>query len=420
MKIGYACINLSIDSRCNHSCQLKNASQDRLRLLIQQNLNGLKDILQYNISHHIGLYRISSDIIPFASHPVNTLHWSRLFAPHFKELQQMIQEARLIVSMHPGQYTVLNSPNPEVVEKSLQELEYHARFLQQITTNRQHKIVLHIGGVYGDKSAAMKRFVQNFRLLSEEAKKRIIIENDDRSYHIADLLSISETLSIPVVFDFFHHLINPPFQQLSHEDHKRFLQEALATWRAEDGTPKVHYSNQAPYKSKGSHGSQINLIRLFSFLQLLEGQDINIMLESKDKNLSAERIMGVLNHSPEALEGEFQRSKALWLSRGEDIYNIPTWLKPESICYQQFAIQINQMLIRETSNACLQIVLDHFLEEMSAYIKSDQEDAVRKAASQGQMAHAFELCYQLAIQHNIPSVHNSYFFDFLDCMQAKK
>ncbi|RKD34266.1 hypothetical protein BET03_00080 [Thermohalobacter berrensis] len=110
IRIGYACINLSIDAKTNKRCLLKNATEDRLRELISENLNGLKKVLKYNIDKGISLYRITSDIIPFGSHPINEIEWWNDFKDDLIEIKKLIRKGNMRVSMHPGQYTVLNSP----------------------------------------------------------------------------------------------------------------------------------------------------------------------------------------------------------------------------------------------------------------------------------------------------------------------
>jgi len=103
-------------------------------------------------------------------------------------LTRMHRNPNIRGSMHPGQYTVLNSPNEEVVEKSIMDLEYHCKFLDSLGVDYSNKIILHVGGVYGDKISAMERFKHNFNRLSNSLKKRLVIENDDKSYTIEDVL----------------------------------------------------------------------------------------------------------------------------------------------------------------------------------------------------------------------------------------
>lgn len=114
------------------------------------------------------------------------------------------------VSLHPGQYCVINSPREDVVERSIDELLYHASILEAMGLDATHKMVLHVGGIYGDKQQAMQRFARVYRRLDPIIQKHLIIENDDRYYTVEDVLYLSAQLSIPVVFDNLHHAILPP------------------------------------------------------------------------------------------------------------------------------------------------------------------------------------------------------------------
>src|SRR5699024_7304004 len=119
------------------------------------------------------------------------------------------------VSFHPGQYTVLNSPNEETVAKAVEDLRYHNKVMECLGVNDEHKIVLHIGGVYEDKPAASQRFVENFQKLDQAIQRRLIIENDDRLYTIQDVLEIAEKIGIPVVYDNLHYAVNQEWNEES-------------------------------------------------------------------------------------------------------------------------------------------------------------------------------------------------------------
>ena len=114
------------------------------------------------------------------------------------------------VSFHPGQYTVLNSPDEDVVARAILDLEYHAKMLECMGFGNEHKIVLHVGGIYGDKAAALERFTTNFKRLPEAVQNRLIIENDDCLYNIEDVLGLAFRLHIPAVYDNLNLAINPP------------------------------------------------------------------------------------------------------------------------------------------------------------------------------------------------------------------
>ena len=158
-----------------------------------------------------------------------------------------------------------------------------------------NKIVLHVGGIYGDKEAALERFATNFKRLPEAVQNRLIIENDDRLYNIEEVLGLAYRLQIPAVYDNLHHAINPP---PSGGTDRYWIAEAKKTWKAADGKQKIHYSQQAPGKRPGAHTDTIQLDTFLTFHKQLEDQQIDIMLEVKDKNLSAVKCQNATTTAP--------------------------------------------------------------------------------------------------------------------------
>ncbi|NTV90991.1 MAG: UV DNA damage repair endonuclease UvsE, partial [Clostridiales bacterium] len=173
MNIGYACLTVGVPGTDLKSCIMKNAGDERLRELIGNNLDSLEKIIEYNISSGIRLFRISSDLIPFGSSPVNRLPWERLFSDRLSGIGKKIRDGGIRVSMHPGQYTVLNSPDPEVARRAAADLDYHCRLLESLGTGADCKIILHLGGAYGNKKTAIERFGKNFRLLDGRLAERL-------------------------------------------------------------------------------------------------------------------------------------------------------------------------------------------------------------------------------------------------------
>lgn len=291
MKIGYACLTVGVNGVKQRTCMMKNASPDMLRSLIKSNLESLDKILDYNIDNNIKLFRISSGIIPFGSHPINTLKWWDEFSDKLKEIGNKALTNGIRLSMHPGQYTVLNSPNESVVLRAIKDLKYHCRFLDSLGVEPEHKIILHVGGIYGDKCVAINRFIKQYRCLDENIRCRLVIENDDRQYTIADVLSISQSEKIPVVFDNLHHQVN---SDNNHSDIE-WIEICRNTWKTQDGSQKIHYSQQDRDKRPGSHSSTIDVDKFLQFYNRIDKQDIDIMLEVKDKNLSAIKCINAIS-----------------------------------------------------------------------------------------------------------------------------
>lgn len=318
-KIGYACLTLGVPGTQLKSCVMKNASAERLHGLMADNLAALDRMLDYNIAAGIRLFRISSDIIPFGSSPVNTLDWPSLFRGELLALGQKIKANGLRVSMHPGQYTVLNSPDAGVVARAVEDLRYHNRFLDALGVPAECKIILHAGGVYDDREAALERFAGEFDRLDAGIKARLALENDERCYGIADILALSRRVGVPAVYDCLHNAVHPSDKARSDA---YWVEACRETWKREDGRQKIHYSAQAAGKPKGSHSARVNLGDFLRFYDTVKGFEPDIMLEVKDKNLSAVKCLNAVaaGRSIKDLEEEWSRYKYAVLEKSQGIY----------------------------------------------------------------------------------------------------
>lgn len=292
MRIGYACLTIGVPNTSMKRCLMKNASEAKLLELIPHNLDSLENIIDYNIKNNIRLFRISSDLIPFGSSPINKIPWWNLYQSKFLRIGSKIKDNGIRVSMHPGQYTVINSPDEDVVKRAIDDLNYHSKVLDSLGVGIEHKIILHIGGVYNDKKSAVSRFISNFNNIAVSIKDRVALENDDKSFNICDVLEIGKVLSVPIVFDNLHNEINPCNMQKSDI---LIINECKKTWKERDGVQKIHYSQQNPNKKPGSHSSSILIDKFMDFCSALQRDDIDIMLEVKDKNLSAVNCINSLS-----------------------------------------------------------------------------------------------------------------------------
>lgn len=319
MSIGYACLTIGVQNTNLKSSIAKNINEEKLLDLISHNLNSLENIIDYNIKNDIKLFRISSDLIPFGSSPINNIQWEKIFLSEFNKIGEKIRNSSMRVSMHPGQYTVLNSPNIEVVDRAIEDLNYHTKVLDTLGVGSEHKIVLHIGGVYNDKKQAMERFICNYSLLDDKVKERLVIENDDKSYNINEVLEIGKKLNIPVIFDNLHNEINSYDKEKSD---KYWISKCKETWKEKDGYQKIHYSQQNALKKLGSHSNTIRLNEFIRFYESLDREDIDIMLEVKDKNLSAVKCINAvsLDNKIKRLEEEWAKYKYTILENSPSKY----------------------------------------------------------------------------------------------------
>jgi len=266
---------------------------------VRENLACLAKILAYNEKYHLLFFRVTSDLVPFASHPVCTFRWQEYFSGEFERIGKYIRNHRFRISMHPDQFVLLNSPDEGVLRRSIAELVYHVQVLDLLGLDDSAKVQIHVGGVYNNKSASIERFVKRYELLDTSILNRLVIENDERLYSISDCLAIYKQTGIPVIMDTFHHsLLN------NGEKFAALLQPVRQTWKAADGIPMVDYSLQEPGKRAGTHAEHINADDFRHFLATTLAADFDVMLEIKDKERSALEALGIAREDPRLVTGD--------------------------------------------------------------------------------------------------------------------
>ncbi|TXK23463.1 UV DNA damage repair endonuclease UvsE [Pontibacter qinzhouensis] len=283
MKIGYPCINESLDCTSSRTFRLASYSEDRLITTVEQNLACLRRILEYNVAHGLLFFRLTSGLVPFASHAINTYNWQEHFQMTFRRLGEYIRNNNMRISMHPDQFVVLNSPNEQTVRNSIAELVYQGSILDLMGLDSTAKLQIHGGGAYGDKTSALNRFAEVYHtMLPEAVKARLCVENDDRTYSLQDCLVLHEMTGMPIIFDNFHHECLGNGEPMAEA-----VEMAASTWQAKDGLLMMDYSSQAPGERKGKHVQHIEKELFHDFLTVTEGLDMDLMLEIKDKEASA-------------------------------------------------------------------------------------------------------------------------------------
>ncbi len=288
MRLGYASINLSIPSKFR-TCRLQTVEAEgveKVKELTLHNLGEVLKIVKWNIEHRIGLYRVSSNLVPFGSHPIHSWRWweDPEVLQIAAEIKQLRSQHQLRLTVHPGQFTLLTTPNAEVLERSIWDLEYHARLMELLDGD---VIVLHVGGAYGDKEAAKKRFLHHYRELDPSIHKLFCLENDDKTYNLQDVVEISYGHSppIPIIFDIHHHRCNPSSLQLS-----ELLPKVLQSWK-QVGRPKVHISSGKTSATDTAHHDYVFEEDFGELLAVMGDYEFDVMLESKKKDISCLRIL---------------------------------------------------------------------------------------------------------------------------------
>ena len=287
MKIGYPCINETLDCSSSRTFRLASYSEERLVDIVEQNLACLRRILEYNVKHGLLFFRLTSGLVPFASHEVNKYNWQEHFKMTFRRLGEYIRNNNMRISMHPDQFVVLNSPNEQTVKNSIAELVYQGSILDLMGLDTSAKLQIHGGGAYGDKPTAIQRFAEVYHTLPDAVKARLCVENDDRTYSLQDCLQLHELTGMPIIFDNLHHeCVN------NGEPMREAVKLAAATWQpAKDGILMMDYSSQAIGERRGKHTQSIEEQLFHDFLTETEGLDMDIMLEIKDKEESAHKAL---------------------------------------------------------------------------------------------------------------------------------
>ena len=200
----------------------------------------VRDILTYLHQHQIGFYRLAGQLAPYLTHPQMPAFHNQI-EECLNELAatgDLAREYGIRLTMHPGHYIQLSSPNAIRVERSLTELEACTVLLDSMGLDQNAVVVIHVGGQYGEKQESMERFVHNLERLSRSARRRLALENDDRLYDIADLVWLHKRTGLRLVLDVLHHRCHNTTDLSMIEA----LHGALMTWPA-DEQPKIHYSS---------------------------------------------------------------------------------------------------------------------------------------------------------------------------------
>ncbi len=288
--VGYACINLSLqaDKITTNRGMIRKTFMARgiayASELALKNVTDLLKIVDWNLANGFRIFRMSSDMFPWAS------EYKLTELPDFPEIRATLEDIGtrpIRLTIHPGPFNHLAGQG-SVLDNTIKDLEYQSELfdLMGLTPSHWNKINIHVGGTYGDKEATLIRFAQNFGLLSENLRARLTVENDDRVslYTVADLVPLSETIGAPIVFDYFHHSLNPGLQT----EQEAFM-AAYNTW---DVRPVFHFSDSRQHNEDTTARREAHADWIYSPVNTY-GKEVDIMYESKMKELSLLRLRGV-------------------------------------------------------------------------------------------------------------------------------
>ena len=280
--VGFACMS----KKCNTKYQifrLASFSEYRLKQTIAHNLKETERTIQHCISEGIKLFRISSDLVTFVTHEImKDIDYMSWMQSDLKRIGDIAKNNNMILSMHPSQMCVLSSNKDEVVNNSIKDLIYHYDILNAMGLD-DFNIIIHAGGVYGNKSEAMKRFINVFNSLPLELRNHILLENDDKSYTVSDVMRIHRETGVRAVLDIHHMYCNNDGTELD-------LEAIFATWK--DGrVPKIHLSSPKSIEAFRSHSDMIDYEYCRDLFEKYNGLEFDVMLEAKDKDLAVDKFI---------------------------------------------------------------------------------------------------------------------------------
>ncbi|KAG9015053.1 hypothetical protein FRB90_004992 [Tulasnella sp. 427] len=288
-RLGYACLNTILRNTkpepifCSRTCRIATIKEKGMEFVYElglQNIRDLAKLIEWNETNKIRFMRMSSEMFPFASHALYGYDLS--YAA--KELKGTKQEAGDLakkynhrLTMHPGQFTQLGSPREEVVTASVRELEYQCEIMDRMGLDQDSVMIIHMGGVHGDKEASLARFKEAYTTkLSDGIKARLVLENDEMCYNLDDIMPLCEELNIPIVVDYHHDWIYP-----SERPVKELIPIVNETWKRKGIRVKQHLSEPRPgavtVMEKRAHADRCQ--------SLPDGlpDDVDLMIEAKDK-----------------------------------------------------------------------------------------------------------------------------------------
>jgi len=280
---GYACVNLTLaaDGVFTNKGMVKRTYEQKgiqyASQLALQNVQSLVKVLDWNLRHGISVFRVTSELFPWASqYKIKNL-------PDFRAIRQCLEQAGskgIRITMHPDHFNKL-AGSGWTLENTFANLELHSEImdLMQLEVTRWHKINIHVGGAYGDKTDTLKRFAENYGKLSVNLQKRLTVENDDKKglFTTADLLPLHELTGISIVFDYFHHKLNPGDQT-----EEEAFNLAFDTWNVK---PVFHYSSSRKENEDSKAKKEAHADYIYERINTY-GKEIDLVVEAKMKELA--------------------------------------------------------------------------------------------------------------------------------------
>lgn len=305
---------------------------------LKASLEEVDRILDYLAAEDLHMYRLSSDLAPYATHP-DLPQFHDMVAESDAELKAFGAKARALdirLSFHPSQYVLLNSPDAALTKKSIWDLASQSEMLERMELDDEAVVVTHVGGVYDDREASRARWIAGWEQCPDHVRRRLVLENDDLRFSAADVLWIHERTGVRLIFDYQHFwCLNPERLEM-----RETLERFMASW-PEGVRPKIHFSSprtemrevkqkitaeqratgkavrkgevtKAPVKDNArvktvlrppvwtGHADFTNPFEFARFMRDAEGLVFDVMMEGKAKDLSLLKLRpDLLRYAPD-------------------------------------------------------------------------------------------------------------------------
>lgn len=308
IRLGLCCINMSLkyleDVFTNRKIILKQIEKrglEETKNLAKENVIDLLKLIFWNKNHGIDVFRISSVLVPHATNKDLIKLFGKegedfltlnFLSPYLELVGHLAKIENMRLTFHPGQFVQVASPDLDIFSRSVDEIEMHTNFLDQMKLDKNSVAVIHIGGTYCAKEETILRFIERFESLPKKLRDRLVLENDEKCYDASDVISICEKVGAPMVLDIFHYYCykkyHPDIIQMSLDD---LIPRILETWKIRNMRPKFHLSEQQIGSPVGAHSVFVELIPI----DLLEiptkyGVEIDIMIEAKGKEIAIAKL----------------------------------------------------------------------------------------------------------------------------------
>ncbi len=302
MRIGYACINLELREREIYTTRtlilasIEKKGLEEAKRLALLNIKDLAEVIKHNESLGIRFFRLTSNLFPHMENPqllkrgIDGEYGIAFAKEELAAAGALAKKYGHRITMHPGQYAQLGSTNPDVIAQTARDLTLHAEIFLAMGLRPElgSVMIIHGGGTFGDKAAAIERWKANFRKLPQHVSQFIALENDEFQYSVLDLLPLCEELSIPLCIDFFHHSVKHAAEFNIFEP--SILRRVLSTWKLRGIKPKCHWSNQRPNARPGTHDDCVDEIPA-TLLKWCAAENVDCMLEVKLKDQCVKSIL---------------------------------------------------------------------------------------------------------------------------------